>query len=297
METKTAMKPLTPLVRTQIIKAQRAEITEYHIYKRLAQKIKRESNKKILSEIADDELRHYNIWKQYSGREVGPSRTDIGKYYWIVRIFGLTFGLKLMEHGEERAQINYQEIGKEIPEANKINEDENKHEKELLALIDEDKLKYIGSIVLGLNDALVEILGTLAGLTFALQNNKLVALAGIITGIAGALSMSSSEYLSNKSEGKEEGAVKSAIFTGVAYVVAVVFLVVPYFIFSSPFMSLIVAVADSILIVFLFSYYISVVNEQSLKKRFLEMVILSTVVALISFGLGYLARVIFGIEV
>ncbi len=291
------MKPLTPLVRSQIIKAQRAEVTEYHIYKRLSRKIKKESNKKVLREIAEDELRHYKIWMQYSGREVEPSRTDISKYYWIVRIFGLTFGLKLMERGEERAQINYNEIGKEIPEAIKISEDENKHEKELLALIDEDRLKYIGSIVLGLNDALVEILGTLAGLTFALQNNKLVALAGIITGIAGALSMASSEYLSNKSEGKEEGAVKSAIFTGIAYIIAVVFLVAPYFIFTSPFMSLAVAVLDSVFIVFLFTYYISVANEQPFRKRFFEMVVLSTVVGLISFGLGYLARVIFGINV
>ncbi|WP_340111197.1 VIT1/CCC1 transporter family protein [Maribellus mangrovi] len=291
------MKSLTPLVRDQIIKAQRAEITEYHIYKRLAKRTKKETNKIILDKIADDELWHYNIWKDYSKREVAPSKWDIKKYYWISRIFGLTFGLKIMERGEERAQINYNEIGKEIPEALTISHDENKHEQELIAMIDEDQLKYIGSIVLGLNDALVEILGTLAGLTFALQNNKLVALAGIITGIAGALSMSSSEYLSNKSEGKVEGAVKSAIFTGLAYVFAVVFLVVPYFIFGSPFTSLAVAVIDSIFVVFLFTFYISVANEQPFRKRFVEMVTLSTVVGLISFGLGYLARIVFGIEV
>ncbi|HKI88108.1 MAG TPA: VIT1/CCC1 transporter family protein, partial [Draconibacterium sp.] len=201
------------------------------------------------------------------------------------------------ERGEERAQLNYAEIGQEIPEAIKIQKDENQHENELLALIDEDKLKYIGSIVLGLNDALVEILGTLAGLTFALQNNRLVALAGVITGIAGALSMSSSEYLSNKSEGKMEGAVKSAIFTGIAYIVAVIFLVMPYIILASPWGSLIWAVFDSVFIVFLFTYYISVANDQPFRKRFLEMVVLSTVVGLISFGLGYLARIVFGINV
>ena len=234
---------------------------------------------------------------KYSGREIEPNQWQINKFYWIARTFGLTFGLKLMEHGEERAQINYNEIGKEIPEAIEISKEENNHEKELIALIDEDQLKYIGSIVLGLNDALVEILGTLAGLTFALQNNKLVALAGIITGIAGALSMSSSEYLSNKSEGKEEGAVKSAVFTGVAYIIAVVFLVAPYFIFTSPWASLGLAVFDSIFIVFLFTYYISVANEQPFRKRFVEMVVLSTVVGLISFGLGYLVRIMFGIDV
>ncbi len=297
MKINTEIKSLTPLVRKQIIQAQRNEITEYYIYRRLAGKIKSTHNKNVLNQIAEDELRHYKIWMQFSGREVSPSKWDIFKYYWIARILGLTFGLKLMERGEEKAQINYGEIGKEIPEAKIIQKDENIHENQLLALIDEDKLKYIGSIVLGLNDALVEILGTLAGLTFALQNNQLVALAGVIAGIAGALSMSSSEYLSNKSEGKEEGAVKSAIFTGIAYIFAVVFLVAPYLLLASPWGSLIWAVLDSILIVFIFTYYISVANEQPFKKRFLEMVVLSTVVGLISFGLGYLARIIFGIEV
>ncbi len=121
--------------------------------------------------------------------------------------------------------------------------------------------------------------------------------AGIITGIAGALSMSSSEYLSNKAEGKSDLALKSAVFTGIAYIIAVVFLVAPYLIFKSPFVSLIVALFDSILIVFLFTYYISVANDQPFRKRFVEMVVLSTVVGLISFGLGYLVRIFFGIEV
>ncbi|MEN6453605.1 MAG: VIT1/CCC1 transporter family protein, partial [Prolixibacteraceae bacterium] len=201
------------------------------------------------------------------------------------------------EKGEEKAQVNYSEISGEIPEANEIGREEGEHENQLIALLKEDKLEYIGSIVLGLNDALVEILGTLAGLTFALQNTKLVALAGIIAGIAGALSMSTSEYLSTKSEGKHEGALKSAIFTGIAYLFAVIFLVAPYLIFTSPFVALIVAVLDSILVVFIYSYYISVANDQPFKRRFWEMVVLSTVVGLISFGLGYLVRVLFGIEV
>lgn len=290
-------KPLSPEVRKQLIIAQRSEITEYNIYKRLSARVKDEHNSKVLNEIAEDELRHYNIWKKYTAREVNPSSWNIIKFYWIARLFGITFGIKLMEKGEENAQVNYEQIAHEIPEAATIGKEENDHEKELIKIIREDKLEYIGSIVLGLNDALVEILGTLAGLTFALQNTKLVALAGIIAGIAGALSMSSSEYLSNKSEGKHEGATKSAIFTGIAYIFAVVFLVVPYLIFTSPFIALIVAVIDSIFVVFLYSYYISIANDQPFRKRFWEMVVLSTVVGLISFGLGYLVRILFGINV
>lgn len=290
-------KPISPEIRQQLIYAQREEITEYHIYSKLAEQTKDDKNKKVLNQIAADELKHYKLWEAYTNKEVSPSRWEIWKYYWIAKIFGLTFGLKLMEKGEEKAQINYNLIATEVPEALEVANDENQHEKELLELIEEEHLKYMGSIVLGLNDALVEILGTLAGLTFALQNTKLVALAGIITGIAGALSMSSSEYLSNKAEGKEDLAIKSAIFTGIAYVIAVVFLVAPFLIFTSPFLALLVALLDSIVIVFLFTYYISVANDQPFRKRFMEMVILSTVVGLISFGLGYLVRIMFGIDI
>lgn len=290
-------KPLSPEIRQQLIYAQREEITEYHIYNRLAGQTRDPENRKVLKQIAADELKHYKIWSSYTNKEVSPSQWEIRKYYWISKIFGLTFGLKLMEKGEEKAQINYALIGTEVPEALSVAEDENMHEKELLGLIQEEHLKYMGSIVLGLNDALVEILGTLAGLTFALQNTKLVALAGIITGIAGALSMSSSEYLSNRAEGKDDLAIKSALFTGLAYVIAVIFLVAPFLIFTSVFVALLVALFDSILIVFLFTYYISVANDQPFRKRFTEMVILSTVVGLISFGLGYVVRIVFGIEV
>ena len=71
---------------------------------------------------------------------------------------------------------------------------EANHERELIAMIDEERLKYVGSVVLGLNDALVEFTGTLAGLTFAIQNSQIIAVAGLITGVAASLSMAASEY-------------------------------------------------------------------------------------------------------
>ena len=91
--------------------------------------------------------------------------------------------------------------------------------------INEERLNYTGSIVLGLNDALVELTGTLAGLTFALQNTKLTALAGLITGIAASFSMAASEYLSQRSEGESERASTSALYTGVAYICTVALLI------------------------------------------------------------------------
>ena len=61
---------LTDDIRKKVLLFQQTEITEYHIYKRLAQKIKSPENAKILDQIAEDELRHYNGWKGYTNEEI-----------------------------------------------------------------------------------------------------------------------------------------------------------------------------------------------------------------------------------
>ena len=94
---------------------------------------------------------------------------------------------------------------------------EENHEKELIALVDEERLKYVGSVVLGLNDALVEFTGTLAGLTFAIQNTQIIAVAGLIMGVAASLSMGASEYLSHGVlMGDQPDPVKASVYTGFA---------------------------------------------------------------------------------
>ena len=207
---------------------QRIEITEHNIYKRLAGSIKDLENSKILYQIADDELRHSEDWKKYSQREIKPNMWQVWKYYLISRIFGFTFGIKLMERGEEKAQENYAQLKGKIPDIDKWIHDEEVHEQKILAMLDEERLRYAGSVVLGLNDALVELTGALAGLTLALQNVKLIALSGLITGIAASLSMAASEYLSTRSEKTDKHPVRAAIYTGIAYIITVTLLVLPY---------------------------------------------------------------------
>ncbi len=172
---------ITPEVQAQLLEHQKNEITEYHIYLNLSKNPKSSKNQEILEKIAHEELRHYHVFKKYTRKDVEPDRFKIWKYYWISRIFGLTFGLKLMENGEERAQKNYEHLLETIPEISTIIEEENKHENALLGLIDEEWLNYIGSVVLGLNDALVELTGALAGFTLALQDTKLIALTGSVS--------------------------------------------------------------------------------------------------------------------
>lgn len=181
-------------------KMQQGEIDEYHIYRKIAGFVKEEKERSTLLRIAEQELAHGKLWSRYTGEEPAPRKVRVWWYVMLARIFGYTFTLKRMENGEDRADASYQKLSVEIPEAKQIAEEEQQHEDALLALLDEERLQYVGSMVLGLNDALVELTGTLAGLTFALQNNRLVALSGLITGISATLSMAASSYLSAKSE-------------------------------------------------------------------------------------------------
>jgi VIT1/CCC1 family predicted Fe2+/Mn2+ transporter len=234
---------------------------------------------------------------KYTQRAVRPNRWKIFFYFWISRILGITFGIKLMERGEERAQINYEIIARRIPKASRIIADEHAHEQELIGLIEEERLNYVGSIVLGLNDALVELTGALAGFTFALQNTRLIALAGLITGIAASFSMAASEYLSTKSEGSGERALKSSLYTGVAYIVTVILLILPYLLVANYFLCLGLTLSIAMLIIFFFNFYISVAKDYSFKRRFLEMAALSLGVAMLTFTIGFLIRKVLGIEV
>ncbi len=280
----------------QLIKLQKSEITEFFLYRKLAKATRNSQNENVLQAIAKDELKHYRYWKSYTKKKVQPSLFGIFFYYWLSRLFGLTFGIKLMERKEVNAQKVYVFLANDFPEIQNVIDDENSHEQELISLIDEERLKYIGSVVLGLNDALVELTGTLAGLTFALQNTRLIALAGLIAGIAASFSMAASEYLSTKSEESEQNPLKSSLYTGIAYIFTVFFLVIPFLILENYYFCLAWTIVNAILIILVFNFYISVAKDLPFGKRFSEMTLISLGVAVLSFGVGYLVRIFLGID-
>lgn len=280
----------------KFIRFQRNEYTESIVYDRLASIEKNTSNSKVLRLISAEEKAHYYTLKKYTNTEVKPNRWRIAKYYWLARILGITFAIKLMESSENSAHQDYARYT-ECEDLQRLSCEEEIHE-EKLGLINEERLEYMGSVVLGLNDALVEFTGALAGFTLALSDHKLIALTGSITGIAAALSMASSEYLSTKSEGdKSKHPAKAAIYTGIAYIITVVALVAPFILISNVLIALGVMLAMALIIIALFNYYYSVARGESFRKRFMEMAVLSFSVAGISFLIGYALKTFTGIDV
>ena len=262
------------------------EATDQRVYAALAKQASLQKNSEILEKMSHDEGLHCAVWGRYTGIEAKADMFRVWLFVVLGKIFGLVFVINLMEGGEDDSAENYRKLMEELPEARSIMEDEA----QLAAMIHEEKLSYISSMVLGLNDALVELTGALAGFTLALNDNRMVGMAGFITGVAATLSMAASEYLSKKADTSEKHPLKAAVYTGVAYMITVAFLLLPYIVFESPLVALGFCLFDAALIILGFTYFVSVVRKESFVRGFTEMITISFSVAGISFLIGWAAR-------
>ena len=283
-------------LRKFVLRVQRIEETEHLIYMRLAASCKDAANAEVLRKMGVQEKGHARYWQNITQVEQKPDMLRVYRTLFLVKLLGLTFVLKLMEKREGTGSKTYNILAESFPEAKQFAEEELEHEQVLLRMLDEEGLQYVGSVVLGLNDALVELTGALAGFTLALSDNKIISLVGLVTGISAAMSMAASDYLASKAEG-DPRAKKSAAYTGVAYIFTVAFLIMPYLLLASPIYALICTLLIAVLIIFSFNFYISVAKDLNFKARFLEMTFISLGVATFSFFVGYALKYLLGVDI
>ncbi len=281
-----------------IRKFQKNEATASKLYAHIAKTIKDEKNKEVMLKMSYEEKAHSLIWKQYTNQVIKPNKLKVFFYKIISYLLGYTFVIKLLEKDEYEGINSMECVKAHFPEIEQIIAQEKAHEESLVDMLDEDRLNYTGAMVLGLNDALVELTGAIAGLTFVLMNTTLIAMSGVITGIAATLSMAASNYLAERANGNSN-ALKASIYTGIAYLITVVFLTLPYLILPKDMyvVALLSMIAIVVTLIYLFSFYIATVKSEKVMPRFLEMAGISLSVALISFLIGLLAKFCFGIEV
>lgn len=292
--------PLSKAVYQRIRKAEQDEINGSAIYAFMAkrQEKKHPENACLLKQMSTDEHKHYEVWAGLTGKAARP---HIFFLKLTTVVMGFTFVLKKMEKGESFGQKEYDSLTKEQPQAASMLLDEKRHEGEIEGMLDEERLHYVGSMVLGLNDALVELTGAITGVTFSLADCRTIALTGIVTGIAATLSMMASNYLAESAEGHKD-AFKSSLYTGAAYLVTVALLVLPYLCFinaaaNAYLWAFAIMIAIVISEIAFFNYYISVAQEKPFWKHFLLMASISIGVAAISYGIGIGAKYLLGINV
>ncbi len=277
------------------------EYRDYLIYRALAASEPVPEFRKILESLAASEQEHYRFWREISAKKdfrVHPFQ--IWLYRVMRRVLGLTFTVKFLELHVKEVVRGYRYFIETAdpsvrPKLLELIDHGEHHETELISHIKEAKVAFISSIILGLNDGLIELSGALVGFSFALRQPKLVALVGLITGIAATLSMAASAYMQARQEpGKD--ARKSAVYTGISYLVVVLILVLPYFLFAVPVAMTVMLVAV-LSIIFLVSFYISVLFERKFSRQFGEMFIFSAGVATISFVIALVFRSLSGIQI
>jgi VIT1/CCC1 family predicted Fe2+/Mn2+ transporter len=288
---------MTPELKKQIRDMYNEEATDSLIYAALAKYAVNAHNREILLSMARDEGKHRDIWTPYVNEPPKVAAWKVRLSAVLAKVFGLVFVINIMESGEEKTKRAYAAIGKDVPVALKVLEDEERHEEYLVGMIKEEKLSYISSMVLGLSDALVELTGALAGFTLALNDNAMIGLAGFITGVAATLSMAASEYLAKKADATEKHPLKAAMYTGSAYLFTVVLLLLPYALTPSPLVALLFCLCNAALVIAGFTFFVSVVRRQPFLRGFREMTVISFSVALISFCIGWAARAFLSLDV
>lgn len=289
---------LSPELRATFLTFQQDEVDSNVIYTTIADMLGDDPNAQIIRSIAAEEAKHAARWEALTGKKLKPSRFKVLLFTLTAKILGITFAIKRLELGESEGQEGYKAVLSDFPEIQAVIDEESAHEDALITMIDEERLKYAGSVVLGLNDALVELTGALAGFTFAFQNTRLIAMTGLITGISAAFSMASSEYLSQRSEGDGSvSPVKSALYTGIAYILTVALLVLPFFLTTNFLLALGITLIIVVLIILGFNYYLCTAKDLPFRRHFLEMFVVSLGVTLLSFVVGVLVKKFLGVEI
>lgn len=281
-----------------LLRIQQSEMTEAAAYHAMADAIKDEHNREALTRVADEIASQAKALETYTNKQLAADERKVKRYARMARIFGFTFAAKLMDRRKIKFVNHSKRLLSEMPEVEEMQADEQKHDDELFALLNEKRLSYVGAMILGMNDAIVEITGTLAGLTLAMQNTRLIALSGLITGVAATLSMAASEYLAERSDGKGDAA-KSGLMTGGAYFITVVILLLPYLILDDKMYLLAMGIMLVLVVLILagFNFYTSVARDVSFGKNFGQMCAISLGVAALSFVLGYAVRTFLGVDV
>ena len=156
--------------------------------------------------------------------------------------------------------------------------------------------RYTGDLVLGMHDALFEITGIIAGLTFAIENNRVIVMTGIIASVAASLSMAAANYMAQRTEDNPDAA-RCAMYTGIMYIGTSAAIIAPFVFIDNRFWALGAMGAIAITIIFLFNLVTRCASTRPFLVRFIEMLSVCTAVSGASFIIGILAKHFLGVDV
>jgi VIT1/CCC1 family predicted Fe2+/Mn2+ transporter len=281
----------------------------------------------VLDQLIPIEARHYGFWHEFFGLKLtrlDPARgLKLTLLVGVARLFGAPAIHLILEAIEVFGVRKYLAVWREYEggplgqAVRGILEDEFKHEDAVVTADAERQInpQRVRDIFLGLNDGLVEILGAVSGFFGAFANATTVLIAGIMVGVAGALSMGAGAYLAGSSEaevrdtevrrrrflGEPEAPVEggdtplgSGVRVGVSYVVGAVVPLLPV-LFGARTLLPSLLVAGGVIV--LVSTILAFLSGMNVKRRILMNLGVIAAAVVISYLIGLVAKAVWGIDV
>ncbi len=290
------------------------------VYASLSEKEKDGKAKFLLKRLAKKEIEHTGMWraklrkKGIMPKEPGNAFLSVWFFYIIRKIFGVSFMINILELDEDRivnrykALLEAKSLGRsERNSLKKLLITENRYESMIIAKIrqNEHTLKYTRSMILGLNDGIVEVLAAVSGFAALAAAPGIVVIGGIVVGISGTLSMTGGAYLAAKShtivssdsgdKTKESEPLAEAYYTGVLYIIGALVPILPFLAGFGSYIGILFAIILATVVLSIASAVISVIGGTSIKRGAIEMVLISLIASLSTTFLGTIAHIYFNI--
>jgi VIT1/CCC1 family predicted Fe2+/Mn2+ transporter len=281
----------------------------------------------VLEQLIPIETRHYRFWQEFFGLPIAkldlPRRVKLALLVGVARVLGAPAIHLILEAIEVYGVRKYLAVWRQYEggplgqAVHGILEDEFKHEDAVVTADSERQIspQRVRDIFLGLNDGLVEILGAVSGFFGAFANTTTVLVAGLMVGVAGALSMGAGAYLAGSSEAEvrdtesrrrrflgeaeatEEGEgtpLASGVRVGVSYVIGAVVPVLPVLFGARTLLPSLVVAGGVIVVV---SAILAFLSGMNVKRRILLNLAIMAAAVAISYLIGLVAQSVWGISV
>lgn len=281
-------------VQAQIKQAQKDEVTEYHIYKALARKVKDQPNRSVLNDIAGEELEHYRFWMKY-GDEVDPQWWKVNMYLVLSSVLGLVFSLKLLERAELKASKRYLALSRFIPEVKQIADEEINHEKKLLNMINDRRAKGFGTWIISINLVVLSTVAATAGWYILLEDPLQSGFAGAISAASVALADFMNTLLL-KSPGKvRREQFSKALMRLAGGIISGSLIVLPLLMIPIPIAGAGISAAVALLILTGLNFYHVVISDYPWRQKLLRLLLAMALTVILTAGLGLILRMAGGI--
>ena len=346
------------------------EMNDHLTYQALADGTRDPEIQRQMVRIAGMEQRHAAFWQEMLAAHQEPlPPVHVNRVrLLLLRLLRLFINpvvlVSLLELGETRSLQRYLHFFRhaDLDEAERqrlrrIIMEEVEHETYFKQTSQALGIGHVRDFVLGMNDGLVEILGAVAGLSAVYPGRpRLVAVSGLIVGVAGALSMGIGAFISVRSQrqvtagvrermeilltidpdravqfyrndliasgiptalanetartlGRNAAAVtnlvlppqqqanelRAGLFTGGAYIVGVLFPILPYGFAPSSFLALPFSILFAGVLLALMATVVAMLSGISWRQKSIEMVVSGFAAASLSYGFGLLMRSLFGL--